>query len=306
MEKEFLNKSVYYSCLSKLCASLMWKRWNVHISWNRTIQQYWFNGGFMWIMLKKRLWEHSVTCGISHLLKLDAFVLRIIQAHDHDETVKHIPTSYLCSPVKSVRTASRELGDVSLMTVCRVLCKILSFCPYIFQILQELKHNDWPYWRGFCTNTASKRIVRFWTKLFSVTRLPFTYWGRWIAIIYHLGITDSTPICRTCVRQTQGECFAVSTTQVYGPFSFVDATIMGLVYLNMLEHFLVPQPRFGNKMGSSLSQACDAVPDLDIPSKMYRLWCLHCVATQFTWSDIHWISLLGFVKENVYMHIPHG
>jgi hypothetical protein len=29
--------------------------------------------------------------------------------------------------------------------------------------------------------------------------------------------------------------------QVYGPFFFAEATIKGHVYLNMLEHFLVPQ-----------------------------------------------------------------
>jgi hypothetical protein len=35
--------------------------------------------------------------------------------------------------------ASRELGDVSYMTVWRVLCKRLSFRPYKFKLLLELK-----------------------------------------------------------------------------------------------------------------------------------------------------------------------
>jgi hypothetical protein len=34
---------------------------------------------------------------------------------------------------------------------------------------------------------------------------------------------------------------AVSRTQVYGPFFFAEATVTGHVYLDMLEHFLVPQ-----------------------------------------------------------------
>jgi hypothetical protein len=33
----------------------------------------------------------------------------------------------------------------------------------------------------------------------------------------------------------------LSRTQVYGPLFFADVTIIGHVYLDMLEHFLVPQ-----------------------------------------------------------------
>jgi hypothetical protein len=48
--------------------------------------------------------------------------------------------------------SSRELGDISHMRVWRVLHKRLSFRPYEFQLLQELKPNDRPHWRDFCTD----------------------------------------------------------------------------------------------------------------------------------------------------------
>jgi hypothetical protein len=48
--------------------------------------------------------------------------------------------------------SSRELGDISHMTVWRVLHKRLSFQPYKFQLLQESKPNDWPHQRNFCTD----------------------------------------------------------------------------------------------------------------------------------------------------------
>jgi hypothetical protein len=51
-----------------------------------------------------------------------------------------------------VRRSSRELGDISYMTVWRVLHKRLSFRPYKFQLLQELKPNDRPHRRNFCTD----------------------------------------------------------------------------------------------------------------------------------------------------------
>jgi hypothetical protein len=51
-----------------------------------------------------------------------------------------------------VRWSSRELGDISHMTVWRVLHKKLFFWPYKFQLLQELKPNDQPHRRNLCTD----------------------------------------------------------------------------------------------------------------------------------------------------------
>jgi hypothetical protein len=51
-----------------------------------------------------------------------------------------------------VRRSSRELGDISRMIVWRVLHMRLSFWLYKFQLLQELKPNDRPHQRNFCTD----------------------------------------------------------------------------------------------------------------------------------------------------------
>jgi hypothetical protein len=51
-----------------------------------------------------------------------------------------------------VRRSRRELGDISRMTVWRVLRMRLSFRPFKFQLLQELKPSDRPHRRYFCTD----------------------------------------------------------------------------------------------------------------------------------------------------------
>jgi hypothetical protein len=51
-----------------------------------------------------------------------------------------------------VRRSRRELGDISHMTVWRMLRMRLSFRPCKFQLLQELKPNDRPHRRNFCTD----------------------------------------------------------------------------------------------------------------------------------------------------------
>jgi hypothetical protein len=52
-----------------------------------------------------------------------------------------------------VRRSSRELGYICHMhDSVEVLCKRLSFLPNKFQLLQELKPNDRPRRRNFCTD----------------------------------------------------------------------------------------------------------------------------------------------------------
>jgi hypothetical protein len=55
-----------------------------------------------------------------------------------------------------VRRSSRKLGDISHLTVWRVLCMRLSFRPYKFQLLQGLKPNDRPHRRNVCTDMLNR------------------------------------------------------------------------------------------------------------------------------------------------------
>jgi hypothetical protein len=92
-------------------------------------------------------------------------------------------------------------------------------------------------------NHAGELWICFRTKLFSVTKLPFAYQGRWIVIIQiilwsqnpHQGVEHVRDSPKVYVL------YAVSRKQVYGPFSFAQTTSTGHAYLDMLEHFLVPQ-----------------------------------------------------------------
>ena len=59
-----------------------------------------------------------------------------------EENVQRIRNSFLQSPKKSVRKASRELG-MPVMTVWKVLRKCLHMCPYHLQLLQALKPTDY-------------------------------------------------------------------------------------------------------------------------------------------------------------------
>ena len=59
-----------------------------------------------------------------------------------EENVQHVRDSFLWSPKKSLRKASRELG-MPVMTVWKVLRKHLQMHPYHLQLLQALKPTDY-------------------------------------------------------------------------------------------------------------------------------------------------------------------
>jgi hypothetical protein len=106
---------------------------------------------------KKHLRENPLTSVTSRLVKQIVVVLRRrFSRRPSGETVERVHASFLRSPQKFTRWASRELGDVSHMTVWTVLRKRLSFRPYKFQLLQELKPNDRPYRRDFCTDMLNR------------------------------------------------------------------------------------------------------------------------------------------------------
>jgi hypothetical protein len=91
---------------------------------------------------------------------------------------------------------------------------------------------------------------------------------------------------------------AVSRTQIYGQFFLANTTIMGHVYVDMLEYCLVPKlavnSNLATKRGpSQLSQGCDTVPEPNIFKMMDRSWCLHSVATRISQSDTHGLFILG-------------
>jgi membrane-bound metal-dependent hydrolase YbcI (DUF457 family) len=113
---------------SKWCTSLTWERWNVWYSLNKTIQQHWFNDGFIQITVKKHLWENPFTNGTSRLLKLVAFILR--KRNWADDQVKRFWSMFVCCfSIVHRNPHSGQAGNwvVSNMTMWRVLHRRLSF-----------------------------------------------------------------------------------------------------------------------------------------------------------------------------------
>jgi hypothetical protein len=161
------------------------------------------------------------------------------------ETVERVRASFLRSPQKSTRRASRELGDVSHMTVWRVLRKRLSFWPYKFQLLQELKPNYRPHRRDFCTNMLNRleEDNLFLDKFVFSDEATFHLSGK--VNSHNLIIWGSQNPHQVVehvreIPKVNAFC-AVNRTQVYGPFFFAEATVTGHAYLDMLDHLFVPQ-----------------------------------------------------------------
>jgi hypothetical protein len=124
---------------------------------NKTIRRQWFNGGVLWIVVLKHLWENPFIRGTS-FAKTGCICAENNNSgrRPSDETVEPVRESLLRNLQKSTRQAGRELDDVSRMPVCRVLHKRLSFRPYKIQLLQEFKHSDRPYRTVFWTDMLKR------------------------------------------------------------------------------------------------------------------------------------------------------
>jgi hypothetical protein len=161
------------------------------------------------------------------------------------ETVESVRESFFRSPQKSTRGSGRDLIDVSHMAVWMVLRKRLSFRPYKFELLQELKSNDRPHRRDFCTEMLNglEEDNLFLNKTVFSDEATFHLSGKVNRhnliilgsqnpheVVEH--VRDSPKVIVFC---------AVSQTQAYEPFFFAEATVTGHVYLDMLEHFPASQ-----------------------------------------------------------------
>jgi hypothetical protein len=139
-----------------------------------------------------------------------------------DETVEHVHVSFLHSPQKSTVHARREMCNASHMTVWRVLHKQLSFWPYKFQLLQELKPNDRP--RPWDSRTDVLKHLKedslFLDKIVFSDKATFHLSGK---VNHHnliiCGSQNPHQIHKHVRDSPKVNVFcAVSRTQVYGPF----------------------------------------------------------------------------------------
>lgn len=161
-----------------------------------------------------------------------------------DVVVEQVRQSFVTTPTKSTRRASRELG-VPHMTVWRVLRKRLHLKPYKFTMVQELKDNDRIARKNFCVDMLDRldgdedfigKIIFSDESTFhlsgKVNKHNCRIWGSENPRQSLEHVRDSPKLNVFC---------ALSKSKVYGPFFFQEKTINGIVYLDMLDNFLIPQ-----------------------------------------------------------------
>ena len=68
-----------------------------------------------------------------------------------EENIERVRQAFQCSPMKSIRTAARQL-DLPRATVHKVLHKNLKLFAYKVQMLQTLQPNDMPRRKEFAVN----------------------------------------------------------------------------------------------------------------------------------------------------------
>jgi len=160
------------------------------------------------------------------------------------QRVQELQAALERSPTKSIRVASREL-NISKSTVHKVMRKRFGLYPYKLQLVQELKPNDKPRRLHFATDmlarinndpTFLKRICFSDEATFHVSgkvnRHNCRIWGTQNPHAFIEHERDSMKVNVWC---------GVMTDRVVGPFFFNENTITGVVYLDMLEQFAIPQ-----------------------------------------------------------------
>ena len=161
-----------------------------------------------------------------------------------DETVDSVRTAFQRSPRKSTRTASIELG-VPKRTVVKILHRRLHLYPYKVQIAQALQPNDRPQRAAFATEVLERiESDREYLQHVAISdEATFHISGKvnrhnvriWASENSHVVVEhqrDSGKVNVWC---------CLMHDKIIGPFFFAESTISANVYLDMLEHYAIPQ-----------------------------------------------------------------
>jgi len=161
-----------------------------------------------------------------------------------EQVVDCVRESFLCSPRKSTRRASREL-KVPQSTVNKILCKRLRLNLYKLQLVQKLHPEDKETRRAFCGNLQAlmendddllAKIIFSDKTTFhlsgKVNRYNVRIWGR-------ENPHATLEVERDCPKLNV--FCAVSKQTVYGLFIFEGQNVTGRSYLETLTNWLIPQ-----------------------------------------------------------------
>lgn len=161
-----------------------------------------------------------------------------------EANVERVRASFIRSPSKSTASAGRKLG-MPKTTLWRVLRKRLLLKPYHLQLLQHLSDGDKTRRLDFCLQLQEKMSLDegFLDKIIftdeatfhisgKVNRHNVRIWGTENPKAYVEHVRDSPKVNVFC---------AISREAVYGPFFFTETTVTGMIYLDMLQLWLMPQ-----------------------------------------------------------------
>ncbi|PNF39058.1 hypothetical protein B7P43_G04850, partial [Cryptotermes secundus] len=152
--------------------------------------------------------------------------------------------SFVRSPRNSTRRASRETG-IPNVAVWRVLRKRIHLKAYKLSIVQHLTDADKAVRKEFCMQIFHRiqddekfpvSVIFSDESTFHASAKVSTHncriWGSENPRVFLEHVRDSPKVNMFCV---------LSKERVYGPFFFMETTITGIVYLDMLQEFLIPQ-----------------------------------------------------------------
>lgn len=161
-----------------------------------------------------------------------------------DAAVERVRDAFQSSPRKSVRTAAREL-QLPRSTVHDILRKRLHLHPYKIQMAQHLYPADEDRRKEFAMDMLARldedpsflsNIVYSDEATFHVSgkvnRHNCRIWGSEKPHAVREHMRDSPKVNVWC---------GLFHDRVIGPFFFAEQTISGIVYLDMLENFVMPQ-----------------------------------------------------------------
>lgn len=161
-----------------------------------------------------------------------------------EEKVEVVRQAFVRSPSKSTRRASSELG-IPQSTVNKILNKKLRLHAYKVQILHHLQPDDCPRRAAFATeilqriendNEYLQRVCFSDEATFhtsgKVNRHNVRIWGSENPNFTREEIRDSPKVNVWC---------GLMHNKIIGPFFFAELSITGNIYLDMLQHFVIPQ-----------------------------------------------------------------
>lgn len=160
------------------------------------------------------------------------------------ENVQRVKQAFERSPRQSVRRAAREL-QLPRSTVHDVLRKRLHMFPYKIQMVQQLQPDDGRKRMEFAMDVLERlddnpdflsQVIFSDEATFhtsgKVNRYNCRIWGTQHPHVLREHERDSPKVNVWC---------GLFQDRVVGPFFFAEATVTGIVYLDMLENFVMPQ-----------------------------------------------------------------